>query len=219
MSDSRLRNYALAAGGTAALAAAGAASAEIQKSSGLTPIPAGSGSSSIVDLLTIDNGVDPEGRLRAGNRMSGTWSSSGSARVFLDFYRNGQVWNMVDAGASIGPGFTGTRSASQHMSFNNSAMFSSTVKNLVSGTGEIVGFSFDVGGETFYGWIDYDLSMSEGEYAFTVNSWAYNDVAGQGIIAGQNQAAGSSAVPGLGGLAALAIGAAGVHTRRQRTVA
>jgi MYXO-CTERM domain-containing protein len=45
------------------------------------------------------------------------------------------------------------------------------------------------------------------------------DVANQGIIAGQNTAAGSSAVPGLGGLAALAIGAAGVRSRRQRTVA
>ncbi len=126
---------------------------------------------------------------------------------------------MVDAGASIGPGFTGTRSASQHMSFNNSAMFSSTVKNLVSGAGELVGFSVSSSGDTYYGWIEYDLSMSEGSFTFTVNSWAYNDVAGQGIIAGQNQAAGSSAVPGLGGLAALAIGAAGVRTRRQRTVA
>ncbi|MAB71374.1 MAG: hypothetical protein CMJ54_02580 [Planctomycetaceae bacterium] len=218
MSDSRLRNYALAAGGSAALAAAGAASAEIQKSSGSTLITAGAGSSSIVDLFTIDNGVDPERRLRAGNRMTGTWSSSGSARVYLNFDGGGQVWNMVDAGASIGPGFTGTRSASQHMSFNNSAMFSSTVNNLASGTGKIVGFSLDVS-ETFYGWIDYDLSMSEGEYAFTVNSWAYNDVAYEGIIAGQYQAAGSSAVPGLGGLAALAIGAAGVRSRRQRTVA
>ena len=37
-----------------------------------------------------------------------------------------------------------------------------------------------------------------------------------GIIAGQDTAAGSSAVPGLGGLAALAIG---VRSRRQRTVA
>ena len=44
-------------------------------------------------------------------------------------------------------------------------------------------------------------------------------VDGQGIIAGQNTAAGSQAVPGLGGLAALAIGAAGVRSRRQRTVA
>ena len=90
---------------------------------------------------------------------------------------------------------------------------------LTLGSGEIVGFSLTDSGDNYYGWIAYDLSMSEGEYTFTVNGWAYNDVANEGIIAGQNQAAGSSAVPGLGGLAALAIGAAGVRSRRQRTVA
>ena len=91
--------------------------------------------------------------------------------------------------------------------------------NLTLGSGKIVGFSLNDSGDNYYGWIAYDLSMSEGEYTFTVNGWAYNDVANEGIIAGQNQAAGSSAVPGLGGLAALAIGAAGVRSRRQRTVA
>ena len=93
--------------------------------------------------------------------------------------------------------------------------------DLELGAGMIVGFAFtdSSGGDTYYGWVAYDLSMSAGSYSFTVNGWAYNDVAGEGIIAGQNQAAGSSAVPGLGGLAALAIGAAGVRSRRQRTVA
>ena len=91
--------------------------------------------------------------------------------------------------------------------------------NLDFGSGEIVGFRIMDNGDYYYGWIAYDLSMSEGEYTFTVNGWAYNDVANEGIIAGENRAAGSSAVPGLGGLAALAIGAAGVRSRRQRTVA
>ena len=75
---------------------------------------------------------------------------------------------------------------------------------------------------TFYGGVDLNLYLSgitPGTFVFTVNSWAYNDVAGEGIITGQNTAAGSSAVPGLGGLAALAIGAAGVRSRRQPTVA
>ena len=73
------------------------------------------------------------------------------------------------------------------------------------------------GANTFYGGVDLNLYLSgitPGTFVFTVNSWAYNDVAGEGIITGQNTAAGSSAVPGLGGLAALAIGDAGVRSRR-----
>ena len=104
------------------------------------------------------------------------------------------------------------------MSFSDSQMTRNN-GNLDLGSGVIVGFRLSASALDFYGWINYDLSMSEGQYAFTVNGWAYNDVAGEGIIAGQYQAAGSSAAPGLGGLAALAIGAAGVRSRRQRTVA
>ena len=83
-----------------------------------------------------------------------------------------------------------------------------------------------IDGSIYFGWIDYTLQVGspaadEGQtlldpFVFTVNAWAYNDVAGEGILAGQNVAAGSSAVPGLSGLAALAIGAAGVRSRRQR---
>ena len=90
--------------------------------------------------------------------------------------------------------------------------------SLALGT-NLLGISIFIGDDAYYGWVDYSLSMFEGEYTFTINGWAYNDVSGEGIIAGQNTAAGSSTVPGLGGLAALAIGAAGVRSRRQRTVA
>lgn len=93
--------------------------------------------------------------------------------------------------------------------------------DLDAGSNKLLAFRVEEGTDTFYGWIDYTLSFNDiySGYTFTVNAWAYNDVSGQGIIAGQNTAAGSQAVPGLGGLAALAIGAAGVRSRRQRTVA
>ena len=214
MSDSRLKNYALTAGGAAALAATGLAGAEIQKSSGSTPIPEGLGPTGSTELFTI-NGV----KFGASNQHFGSWSVSGSAVASL--WGTGSVyWSRVNADDSIGTGFSGTFYNSNYMTFFNSGMTRSGGP-LELGTGVIVGFAFteSSGGDTYYGWVDYDLSMSEGSFTFTVNGWAYNDVAGQGIIAGQDQAAGSSAVPGLGGLAALAIGAAGVRSRRQRTVA
>ena len=82
----------------------------------------------------------------------------------------------------------------------------------------ILGVALSNEGSDHYAWVNYSLSWSGSEYTFTINSWAYNDVAGEGIIAGQAMAAGTP-VPGLGGLGVLAMGAAGVRSRRQRTVA
>ncbi len=218
MSDSRLRNYALTAGSAAALAATGLAGADIQTSSGSTPIPEGYGPAGATELFTI-SGVD----FGASNQHYGSWSGAGFAVV--SFWADGAdgaaadlAFAGVSAGESIGAGFSGGSNLYYYMRFASGQM-SIQYGALEFGAGELVGFSVSSSGDTYYGWIEYDLSMSEGSFTFTVNSWAYNDVAGQGIIAGQNQAAGSSAVPGLGGLAALAIGAAGVRTRRQRTVA
>ena len=213
MSDSRIRNYALTAGGAAALAATGLAGADIQTSSGSTPIPEGFGPSGSTALFEI-NGV----QFGASNQRYGSFFSAGQAVASLWASDTGADWSAVNAGESIGDGFFGYSNPYYYMAFSSGKM-SIQFGNLEFGTGEIVGFSFSSGGDTYYGWVSYDLSMSEGSFTFTVNRWAYNDVAGQGIIAGQNQAAGSSAVPGLGGLAALAIGAAGVRSRRQRTVA
>jgi len=212
MSDSRLRNYALTAGGSAALAATSLAGADIQQGTGATPISLNQSE----ELFTI-NGT----QFFARHSGLGGWSSSGYA--YAGFTATGFAsgkFAMMNAGDLISTTFTGNNGyISNYMSFKGSEMtFNSGSLSL--GTGEIVGFSLtDSGGETYYGWIDYDLSISEGTYDFTVNRWAYNDVANEGIIAGENRAAGSSAVPGLGGLAALAIGAAGVRSRRQRTVA
>ena len=217
MSDSRLRNYALTAGGAAALAATGLAGADIQTSSGATTILEGYGPAGGTNLFTI-NGI----QFGASNQHYGSWASGGSASAIIWGTSGSIYWSMVNADDSIGIGLTGSSSSwiSNWMSFSSYAMNNNS-GDLQLGAGMIVGFAFteSSGGDTYYGWVAYDLSMSEGSYSFTVNGWAYNDVAGEGIIAGQNQAAGSSAVPGLGGLAALAIGAAGVRSRRQRTVA
>ncbi|MCP4893880.1 MAG: hypothetical protein GY911_08720 [Actinomycetales bacterium] len=223
MTESRLTSYARAAGGVAGLAAGGAANAEIITSIGSTQINLNEG---YTDLFTIDDGGVGYGSgltLRADNGLY--LGSSVFAGVNLEFFAFGnEAWNMVDVGDSIGPGFTGGIKAFYFMSSYSG--FSYAGGNLDLGAGNIVGFSAtNTGafgsppGDSYYGWVAYDLARSGNRFHFEITSWAYNDVAGEGIIAGQNLAAGSSAVPGLGGLAALAIGAAGVRTRRQRTVA
>ena len=212
MNDSRLKNYAVTAGGAAALAATGLAGADIQMSSGSTTISVNQGSTELFNIFGVS--------VNGSNTQTGSWSSSrtgfASAYFFAD-NENGS-FAMVNSGVSIGTGFSGGSSINNFITFYSSQIYSNS-GNLDLGSGGIVGFRLTDEVDNYYGWIAYDLSLSEGEFTFTVNSWAYNDVAGEGIIAGQNQAAGSSAVPGLGGLAALAIGAAGVRSRRQRTVA
>ena len=63
----------------------------------------------------------------------------------------------------------------------------------------------------FMGWAD--ISLSTDGLSLTVHGWAFED-SGAGIVAGETGA--SNAVPGLGGLAALACGAAGMRRRRDR---
>lgn len=80
------------------------------------------------------------------------------------------------------------------------------------GTGQHVGFRYTSGVDTVNGFIQYDLSITATGVDFTVTSWAYN--INSAITMPSNS--GTPAVPGLGGLAALAIGAAGVRRNRQR---
>ena len=75
------------------------------------------------------------------------------------------------------------------------------------------GIRFVDSGDYYYGWVE--VSMDANQF-ITVERWALETTAN---TAAEYSPAGSTAVPGLGGLAALAIGAAGVRSRRQRTVA
>ncbi len=75
------------------------------------------------------------------------------------------------------------------------------------------GIRFVDSGDYYYGWVE--VSMDANQF-ITVERWALESTAN--TAAGYSPA-GSTAVPGLGGLAALAIGAAGVRSRRQRAIA
>ncbi|MDE0888212.1 MAG: hypothetical protein OSA40_02000, partial [Phycisphaerales bacterium] len=78
------------------------------------------------------------------------------------------------------------------------------------GTTGFMGIRFDAGGGNYnYGWVEMTRTTRPGGFAdLTLNSWFVNGTVNETVVAGQQ---GSNAVPGLGGLAALACGAAGVR--------
>ena len=214
MIQSRLKTYTLSAGAATTLAVLNGAAADIA-SSEPGDIKIGLNAAATI-LFSIDGK-----RLHA---INGVDSSGGGSYFYATagFYGNGFDfnWKIVGSGVTVDNalGFTGSEELFRQYSYSSvSGTYSGG--DLPLGTNNLVAFSA-VGTETHYGWISYSIAYSAPDgYDFTVHSWAYNDVAGEGIIAGQTTASGSSAVPGLGGLAALAIGAAGVRSRRQRTVA
>jgi len=85
---------------------------------------------------------------------------------------------------------------------------------LASSPTGFLGFSAvnDATDDVINGFVEYSWSVSDASVTFTVNQWAYN--INSAITMPAN--GGGGAVPGLGGLAALACGAAGVRRNRQR---
>lgn len=86
-------------------------------------------------------------------------------------------------------------------------------KKINAGETGAFGIRFVASGDFYYGWAEVTEDVTG---LITVERWALETTAN---TAAEYSPAGSTAVPGLGGLAALAIGAAGVRSRRQRTVA
>ena len=97
--------------------------------------------------------------------------------------------------------------------WTNSVSSSSGSTNGAMSPGQrgFLALGFDLGGETVLGWAD--ISLSTDGLSLTVHGWAFED-SGAGIVAGETGA--SNPVPGLGGLAALACGAAGLRRKRDR---
>lgn len=207
MFETRLSNYTMTAGATTCLTALNTmATAGIVADDNAVVLQAGDD----VALFSI------------GGRQLNAFNYSTSDYLFdsAGFSASGNFyWKVGEVGGSVvDSGFVFTGSEELLRSYEPPF----TGGRLLYGN-HIIALAFEVAGASsaslYYGWIDYTLTRDNDEYTLTVNSWAYNDVAGEGIIAGQNTAAGSNAVPGLGGLAALAVGAAGVRSRRQRTLA
>ena len=233
MNDSRIKAYALTAGGTAVLAAAIPTTADIISNGVANPIPASTGTygqqtgetlfsfEGVVVVASNNDSASMWGNTTtyafAGAKIHGT-GPGGSGKANFQAVSAGSIIDQnLGSGSSGSSPAIGPKAVLAQRFRSSGTVDSAGMGGLVTGNDQLVAFQLLTGGEsTYYGWVNYTLSFFEGSFSFTINSWAYNDVSGEGIIAGQNTAAGSSVVPGLGGLAALAIGAAGVRSRRQR---
>ena len=85
-------------------------------------------------------------------------------------------------------------------------------------TGLKLGFALQQENGTYVaGWVDYDFNYNANYATLTINSWDFNVGADSESSAITMPATGGSdAVPGIGGLAGLAMGAAGLRRKRQR---
>ena len=227
MNESRIKAYkvhALAAGGTAAMVTFGVASADIIKSDGSVSIPVPLAGTSSGFTLFSTAGIEIVASNFAWSSTAGDFSVAAlvKARAGSSIVSN-VLFTDVNAGmtidADLASASESTPAALNLIQGNSqSTTKSSYAGGFATGSERLLALRIEDGvSGSHYGWINYTLSYFEGGFfSLTINSWAYNNVMNEGIIAGQDQAASSNAVPGLGGLAALAIGAAGVRSRRQR---
>ena len=78
------------------------------------------------------------------------------------------------------------------------------------------GIAVKNGGQTYYGWLRLEVFAGSGGYldGLEVIDYAYNNVAGQSITAGEG--ASSTPEPGTAALSVLAAGALGIAALRRR---
>jgi hypothetical protein len=194
--------YSLAAG--AATGAAGLASeaqAEIVYSG---PYPINIYQGGFLNLDLDQYGASPDVKLKnyifgGGNYMGATVNYAPGQLVLSNasfpFYVSAlQGGDLIDS-TTVGPSFYGS------MAYGNNP--NSEFNNI---TDAYVGLSFPSGPNVFYGWIRVDLDRSAGK--FMVKDWAYNNVSGAGIRAGQ--------IPEPTTLGMLAAGSAGLLMMRRR---
>lgn len=134
---------------------------------------------------------------------------------------------LIDAAAiGSGSGFNDLHTATGHFSrwvssyyssfgssifSSGSTSFNQSSGILAAGQRGFLALSWDLDDEAVFGWAD--ISLSTDGLSLTVHGWAFED-SGVGILAGETGA--SNPLPGLGGLAALACGAAGMRRKRNR---
>ena len=227
MTDRRFERYALTAGAAATLFAAGEAGAGIVSSTSVVPVNDAS-----TTLFTF-NGQDAVAKNTSFTRFpdadNSRWYRHASVEMsgpatggFHMAFFTANAGGTINTNPNTGSKEQALRIGEVKAGVSSNSILKASAGTLGLGTDNLIGFEISDGSsQNFYGWIEYTLQLDgaaneRNRFLFTINAWAYNDVANQGIISGQSTAAGSNAVPALGGLAALAIGAAGVRSRRQR---
>ena len=123
------------------------------------------------------------------------WSGAGQSKVISANATGADYTNNGFGGSQI-PNFdllgTGTTGSNRYLGF--------FVQNTSTGTDYVAG------------WINFDFDRSAGQRSFTINSYSVDVGANASITMPAN----GGAVPGIGGLAGLAMGAAGMRRKRQR---
>lgn len=133
----------------------------------------------------------------AGSTVTGGWHINPYGSTTLDWWQSttnavsyvqsaGALSNLA-AGTAIGASSTfGTAPLSTNLTLNGTSL---------------VGFRFNVGTATHYGWFRIALAGTFGGQPRSIVEWAYNSTAGQSINAGAIPAPGALALLGLAGLA------------------
>lgn len=195
--------YSLAAGAAAGAAAVGApeAQAEIVYSG---PYPININQFGALNLDLDEYGASPDIRLKnyvfGTNYMGATVINYPGKLVGFSIGPNNyasalSAGDLIDS-TTAGPSFYGSMAygaADPNAQFNNAA-------------DAYIGLSFPSGPNLFYGWVRVAVDQAAG--TFMVKDWAYNNVSGAGIRAGQ--------IPEPTTLGMLAAGSVGLLAMRRR---
>lgn len=188
--SNRLAAYAAL---SASIAASGAASAAVQIVTLSSPVTAPTGAATLLNIGGAIFGAPATTwfvgfREAAGTelRVNGTTQGTGKTVSILTPLRGTNAMVSNGAGAFV----------------LGDAPFAATLFAPVST--KYVGFRAWNGSAVHFGWLEFTLSGGD----YTISRWAYESSAGVSIST-------PSAVPGGAGLAALAIGAAGLRSRRR----
>ena len=221
-STNRLKTYtALAAAPCAAL---GGIAAETHAAPGQVPATAQLNNSKFASANAF---TAADLQFQAFASFSSAFSNSGGLQIAgADWAKAGNMkfWGVETGSQTISFNATGFDKSNIGFGGWNNVNVGTQMTSMVgtgpSGSGYL-GFAVENTNTGTYvaGWVNftYDRSLGNGANGnfFTINSWAFNtgDVTTSITMPGT---AASGAVPGIGGLAGLAMGAAGLRRKRQR---
>lgn len=218
-STDRLKTYAALA--AAPCAALGGIAVEAHAAPGQVPATAQLNNATVATSSAF---TAADIQFQAFVLYSSVSSSSGGLQIKLGANRakagNMKFWGVETGSQTISFNATGFDKSNTGFGGWNNSNSTSMVGTGPSGSGYL-GFAVENTNTGTYvaGWVNftYDRSLGNGANGnfFTINSWAFNtgDVTTSITMPGT---AASGAVPGIGGLAGLAMGAAGLRRKRQR---
>jgi hypothetical protein len=194
----KLKAYSLTAG---SLTAAAAAHGQIVHTDVMPDMVIDSGA---VYALDVNNDATPEFNLYAttytDSASGGVYgysilqvSQPATNAVLGNMFQNAYPFpTALNAGDSIRPGATDWRDASVNSGDQYLAVVTPqpgpTYGNWVGISDKYIGVRFAAGSQTHYGWARLSVSADGG--TITLKEYAYNTVAGQGIVAGQTNTVG-----------------------------